>query len=302
MSIEENAMRLTGIRDLTLAVSVCMMFIAAPSAQAASTSSSEGQAFESRIANVERLIEQSSGAERVKASGNPKALEPQARARELRSQALQRYQAGDVEDANRLLGEATKEMMAAIRLAGRPASMDEKKREDFEARAESIAALLDALDRIAAEKDVPDVAARVEADVGVLVGKARELEAAGKLDDARRTLNAAYDMTKGAIEELRGGDTLVRNLEFASKEEEYRYELDRNDTHQMLIKVLVEEKGGGQRVDEMVGRFVEKAGALRARAEREAGGGDYAGAVATLEQSTKELVRAIRSAGIYIPG
>ena len=39
---------------------------------------------------------------------------------------------------------------------------------------------------------------------------------------------------------MRSGDTLVRSLNFASKEEEYRYEIDRNDTHQMLIKVLVE--------------------------------------------------------------
>jgi HPt (histidine-containing phosphotransfer) domain-containing protein len=146
------------------------------------------------------------------------------------------------------------------------------------------------------------MAARVEADVNVLVARARQLEQAGRLDEGRRSLNAAYEMAKGTIEELRGGDTLVRALEFASKEEEYRYELDRNDTHQMLITVLVEEKRSSRGVDQMVTKYVQRAQTLRGEAERQAGAGDFAKAVATLEQSTKELVRAIRSAGVYIPG
>ena len=146
------------------------------------------------------------------------------------------------------------------------------------------------------------MAATVAADVDVLVARASDLEQAGRLDEARRGLDAAYEIAKGAIEELRGGDTLVRTLEFATKEEEYAYELDRNDTHQMLITVLVQEKRASAGVDRMVSTYVERADALRAQAERQAGAGDYAGAVATLEQSTKELVRAIRSAGVYIPG
>lgn len=275
---------------------------AAQTAAPAQGAPPSAEALDARLANVERLIEHSSGARRVQASEVPEARSHRGRALALHAEARERCRAGDLIGCGGLLDEATREMMSAVRLAGRPAALDDRKREDFEARAESIAALLGALQRIGAEKGVADMAARVEADVNLLVAKARELEEAGKLEEGRRGLNAAYEMAKGAIEELRGGDTLVRTLEFASKEEEYDYELDRNDTHQMLITVLVAEKRASAGVDQMVTQYVQRAEALRTEAEGQAGAGNFAKAVATLEQSTKELVRAIRSAGVYIPG
>jgi hypothetical protein len=286
-------------------LTLLLLSVAPTMAQTAFQPESEvptAQAIDSRLANVERLIEQSSGARRIQASGVPEALAHRERALVLHGEARERRAAGDLAGCARLLDEATREMMRAIRLAGRTPDMDDKKRRDFSEREQSIAALLEALERIGAEKGAADMAARVEADVNALVTKARQLEQAGRLDEGRRSLNAAYEMAKGAIEELRGGDTLVRALEFANKEEEYRYELDRNDTHQMLITVLVEEKRSSSGVDQMVTKHVQRAEALRGEAERQAGAGDFAKAVATLEQSTKELVRAIRSAGIYIPG
>jgi hypothetical protein len=98
---------------------------------------------------------------------------------------------------------------------------------------------------------------------------------------------------------LRSGDTLVRSLNFASKEEEYHYEIDRNNTHQMLIRILVEER---KAADDAIQRYVGQAQQLRTRAEEAAGRKDFSDAVKLLEDSTAELVRAIRNAGIYIPG
>ena len=97
---------------------------------------------------------------------------------------------------------------------------------------------------------------------------------------------------------MRSGDTLVRSLDFATKEEEYRYELDRNDTHQMLVRVLLEGKPRtpGQQT------FIDKALQLRGEADAAAVGRDHTAAVKLLEESTRELIRAIRSAGVFIPG
>ena len=102
---------------------------------------------------------------------------------------------------------------------------------------------------------------------------------------------------------MRSGDTLVRSLNFANKEEEYKYELDRNDTHMILIKVMSTDKtsvAGGRNA--MLGGFIDKAAQLREKAEKAAGSGDYAAAIPLLESSTLELVRAVRSLGIFIPG
>jgi hypothetical protein len=52
----------------------------------------------------------------------------------------------------------------------------------------------------------------------------------------------------------------------------------------------------------MVQKYLEQAAALRTSSEGAAAKKDFEGAIRLLEDSTKELVRAIRGAGVYIPG
>ena len=79
-------------------------------------------------------------------------------------------------------------------------------------------------------------------------------------------------------------------------------ELDRNETHRMLIKVLLAEKMANSPMQATAEKFIGKAEDLRSQAESAAAGEEFEQAISLLEQSTKELIRAIRSAGIYIPG
>jgi len=255
-----------------------------------------------RIGNVERLVEKSSGARQVTASGNAEAAAAQQEARDLIEQARQRAAAGDTAGAGELLDRATASMFSAVRMSGVGPAVAEKHVRDYDDRAASIAALMEALQRIAVEKGETAKSDDIKRVVARLLAEAEKLKTAGDYKGGRRTLDAAYDVAKRSIDELRSGDTLVRSLDFATKEEEYRYEVDRNDTHQMLIKVLLEEKRGDPAKDKLIDGFIDKARQLRTRAEDEAGRGEYEAAVGTLEASTKELVRAIRSAGVYIPG
>ena len=115
-------------------------------------------------------------------------------------------------------------------------------------------------------------------------------------------LDGTYEAVKTSLESLRGGDTLVRELHFETKEDEYLYELDRNDTHQMLVQVLFAEKMESSPMRGTAETFINKAVVLREDAESAAGKKKYEEAIELLEESTKELIRAIRSAGVYIPG
>jgi hypothetical protein len=181
-----------------------------------------------------------------------------------------------------------------------PEEVTAKKLEnDYKARLESVNALLAAYKRVANEKGsgakgVAETVAQVEKGVAA----AAQLAQANKFREGRAELDRAYLVAKAGISGLRSGDTLIRSLNFASKEEEYHYEIDRNNTHQMLIEVLLSEK----KADSMVQGFLAKAKDFRSQAEAAAGKQDYATGVKLLEDSTAELVRAIRSAGIYIPG
>jgi len=270
-------------------------------AQAQAPTGARGS-VQGRFANVERLIETSSGAKQVRDSGSPKAVEAWEAARGLFAQAKTAHGAGNEQQAGELLDRATRTMFDAVRLAGAPASLGEKKRRDFAAREESVDVLLEALARIGKEKGSTAITGEAAASVGKLLAEARALRDAGSLDRGRATLDAAYEQAKRAVEAQRGGETLVRSLNFANKEEEYRYELDRNDTHRMLVDVLTTEKRAKPGVDRLVGTYTARARKLREDAEGQAAGGDHARAVTTLELSTKEYIRAIRSTGIYIPG
>ncbi|NJD87627.1 MAG: hypothetical protein FIB05_06405 [Betaproteobacteria bacterium] len=253
--------------------------------------------LERRLASVETLIERSSAARQIEASGDAKARAHRERAREIHKRAVAAFAAGDLQAASRLLPEASVAMFEGVRLAGAEAVIADKRRSDYEARLESVKSLAAAQRRIAADKKSADGAETAKAIDG-LVAEAQRAAAAGDIEGARATLDRAYLVAKAAIGSMRGGDTLVRSLDFATKEEEYRYELDRNDTHRMLLGLLVTDPAKAERARANAARADE----LRGRAQARAGAGAHAEAVSLLEESTRELVRAIRGAGIYIPG
>lgn len=254
--------------------------------------------------SVGKLLESSSAARQVESSKAPEALARRDRARELYKSAKAALNAGELDRANAQLTEVRSAFFEAVRLAA-PEEVTAKKQEaDYNARLDSVNALLGAYRRVASEKGsasrtVSDTVSQIDKSVA----EAARLAQAGKYKEGRVELDRAYLVAKAGVSSLRSGDTLVRSLNFASKEEEYHYEIDRNDTHLMLIKVLVEEKRATNPVlDQQVQGFVAKAKELRVGAESAAAKKDHAQAVKLLEDSTVELVRAIRNAGVYIPG
>ncbi|MBW2422281.1 MAG: hypothetical protein JRH19_27360 [Deltaproteobacteria bacterium] len=297
-------------RALALVLAGVLLSMVAGSLQAEETGATKAppmeiskEAVASRLKNLDRLITISSGAQRVEASGKADALAKQAEARELHAKAKKSFRKRRYAEATELLDQATAAMFTAIRSAGAEQERSDKTRHDFEVRLSNVEVLLQALRRISVEKHREKGNASTIAKVETQYAQAQKLAAAGEMDEARAVIDAAYASVKSALLGLREGDTVVRTLSFEGPEEEYRYEIDRNDTHIMLITVLLDEKRRSNKgVDTMVTKFMERADVLRKEAEGQASEGDYEAAVETLDRSTKELVRAIRSAGVYIPG
>ncbi|MBL8351350.1 MAG: hypothetical protein JNL87_13695 [Burkholderiaceae bacterium] len=258
---------------------------------------------ERRLQSVATLIESSSAARQIDASGEATARSKRDSARLIHREAGASLRAGDTASASRLLDQATREMMDGARLARPEQVTGEKSRRDFEARLDSARALLSAQQRITQEKGASPEATAATRRIESEIGQAQQLAGAGQFEEARRMVDRAYLTARVSIETMRRGDTLVRSLNFASPREEYDYELDRNDTHRMLINVLLADRkdAAGAMPPAMQG-FVDKAGQLRGEAEAQARRGEHGPAIRTLEDSTRELVRAIRAGGLYIPG
>lgn len=257
-----------------------------------------------RVQSVEKLVGISSAANRIMASGNASAIELRSRAQGHLEEARRALASGNDGEAARLLDLATRTMFEAVRKLEQDQSLVDKHQRDYDARLESITALCEAYDRISQEKGLgPGNKSELYPLVHGKLDRAKVLRSTGRLEEGRKLLDEAYVAAKVGIEHLRGGDTLVRSLDFQSSEEEYHYEIDRNDTHRMLVQILVKEKmGADSGLETRVGKFMASADKLRAHAEHEAGRGDFEQAIRTLEDSTREIVKAIRSAGVYIPG
>lgn len=252
--------------------------------------------LERRLQSLKALVEGSSAARQIEASGNVLAAGQRNEARQLVRLAEEAHAARDERSAASLLDGAARQMLEGTRLAsgGRAGSADLER--DVGSRIEAAQALLAAQRRISAEKgEGAETARRIDR----LLEEARGLAAARRFADAQPLARQAYLLAKASIGSMRSGDTLVRRLSFASKEEEYHYEIDRYDTHRMLLDLLVKRQGSG---DAVGGAFVARAGELRKQAEASAGRGDHAAAIGLMEDATRELVRAIRGAGVFIPG
>lgn len=252
----------------------------------------------SNIDSVGKLLETSSAARQIDSSKAPEALQRRERARELHRAAKAALDQDSLEKASALLTESRSTFFDAVRFAA-PEEVTAKKLEnDYLLRLESVQALLGAYKRVSDEKSakgVPETVGQIEKSIAAASAMAKER----KFKEARAEIDRGYLVAKAGLTSLRSGDTLTRSLNFATKEEEYNYEIDRNNTHQMLIKVLVDDKKAS---GDMVQAYLSKGQELRIRAEQAAGRKGFDEAVKLLEDATAELVRAIRNAGIYIPG
>ncbi len=270
-----------------------------PTVEAAHESAATDDASHLRF--VHKLIEESSAAQRVASSPDPEVQALHNEARSLYRRAVEAHRFDDHEVVEEALFHATETMFKAVRAAEQGQGRENNERRDLEKLQRSVDALMEAHARVSDEKGAGTAHHDLEQTIAPAVDKAHELAERGRLHEAREILAEAYVTIKLAVRELRQGETLVRSLHFETKQEEYEYELDRNDTHHMLVQLLIEEKKSSESVKAMVKRFVDKAVDLRKEAEQQAARDDYEAAVETLEESTKQLVRAIRGAGMFIP-
>lgn len=255
---------------------------------------------DSRLSYSNHLIFDSSAAKQVTASDSETALALHNEAKALYAQAEAEP---DLELCKSLISQSLTTMFKAVKASKPESASVNKHLEDFSNKEKSVKALLDALEYITEESKDGKTFEQFKTDTQVFSDKANSLKERGNVVAGMHVLEEAIVMLKTEIQVLREGVTLVRSLNFATKEEEYLYEIDRNDTHRMLVEVLLKEKrASSERVDDKVNAYMEKADESRLAAEAAAEAKDFEEGILLLEKSTQEIVRAIRSAGVYIPG
>jgi hypothetical protein len=277
-----------------LAIALMLLFLA-------STAIGQEDALQRKFLMVNKLIESSSGARQVEESGLQSAIKAREEARQLYEQAQASSNTANPEEVEALLTAASKKMFDATRLASESLS-EEKEVTDLARLERSVDALVKALAQIEEENTIDFDFMKVATQVEGYKSKAAEMALNHQMDGARAMMAQAHDVLKAAIEEVRGGETLIKSIHFDSVEEEYAYELDRNDTHRMLVTILTEQDSGSPAKSKMIKDLTTKAQALRAEADGHAANKDLKSAMQSLDASTRQLIRVIRISGVYVPG
>lgn len=238
------------------------------------------------------LVERSSSAQQVEKSGSPEAKKLHQEAKDMRARAKEAIDAGDLETADTLLRDTTKTMMEAARLA-RPEEITGKKAiTDFNNRRSSVEVLLSTGRRVAGEKDAsrPEFVKAEE-----LVKEADALAAENKHAEGKKKLDIAYGLVKNSLRDMRGGEQLVADKNFATKADEYKYEQGRNDDYLDLIGGVIEGKE-----DPSWGKMADKARAMRKEADEMNESGDVEAALKKINQSTSQFKSILRRSGFPI--
>ncbi len=253
-----------------------------------------------RMDKIGKLINSSSGARQVLSSDSVQAKEYHEKAKSLYAQALQ---SSDKAEASSLLNQSIKAMYTAIRAASPASLLAEKKQTDFDRLKRSIDTFMEQQERISDEKGSDAEGNALRSQVTTLVGEATRIFDAGEKEKGQALLRESFEMLRNSIEGMRGGETLIRSLNFATKKDEYEYELERYKSQRMLVDVLLKEKlAASAYTAKKVSGYIAVAEDERAGAEKQAAGGDHDEAVKSLERARKQIVRALRSGGIYVPG
>ena len=131
-------------------------------------------------------------------------------------------------------------------------------------------------------------------------GQARGEAGAGRLAEANRILGDAYKLAVGELSRLRAGQEVVMSLNFASPAEEYAYEINRFESSEMMVGMMIGEgKVEGDR-KALVEDFRGEARRLRGEAEAEAKSGRHKEAVAKMEKAGAQLNRALQTMGVPV--
>jgi tetratricopeptide (TPR) repeat protein len=251
---------------------------------------------------LDNLVTKSVAARTIETSGDSAAIAKLAQARALVAEAHADLAAGQVAAANGKLDQAVKLVNTEARRLSQGDVKHERLQEAYAKRLKTVKAFHTAFERVAQEKggsSAATVQARTQAD---LIARAEALAAEGRLADAKAHLDQAYRASTASLRELRKGDTLVRSLSFETPAEEYAYEVDRNDSHLMLLTLALSQNRPSAGAVKIIESLRMKAVDQRGRGDRQAQDGDHVSAIDTLVQSTATLMKAIRMSGLYIPG
>ncbi|MDX1606500.1 MAG: hypothetical protein R3202_09935 [Candidatus Competibacterales bacterium] len=284
-----NAAQRNGYPILTLLLALCLPLLVAAETDPARVAV--------KLKLLGNLVSDSPAAQRIESSEH--STESQARlkaARAAHDEARQLLDQGLTAEAEARIDAGLRAFSNAARNVSDHERQNNQARRQYQERLERIDSFREALARVVADKG-----ASVGLDPALLdrrLERAEQLHGEARYPEASRELELALGELEQALTAARDQETLVYTTEFASPQEAYDYELERNRSHAMLVELMLSRQEIAAPTRTMIEQFVERNSTARSQAETLAGEGQPEAALEVLEQGTEHLIRALRLAGV----
>jgi hypothetical protein len=220
----------------------------------------------------------------------------------LYDEAVDAYQQGDLDKSNALIAKSRAALIDSVEFANLKGEKKKvRSKGNYESLRKSANALMDALERIDTEKSAQSEFKVLSESIKEKLSVTDKLYFQEQYNPAIAELSKVLLTIKTEISKKRSGDTLTRKLSFSSAKEEYIYELDRSDTHFMLLDMFLSENDKDKKIADSSASAIKTAKDLRKQAELLATDFKHKEAIGVLEKSTMEIINVIRNTGVFIP-
>ncbi|UCB55892.1 MAG: hypothetical protein JSW45_05020 [Thiotrichales bacterium] len=279
-------------------VLIALLLFAAVGGSVHAASEKPGSVY-NKVKFLDWLVHSSPVSVRIEKSDDEEAKQQLKRAREMWEQASEHSEKEEFELAEVHISEGLKLMTKVSRKFKDQDRVKQARIDLYKQVKGHVEMFVVVFDRIADEKGGDHIRKMLDREkIDSLMATAEEQYADGDLAMANHLMRQAADMVDHALSNARHEEVLLRELSFESLEEEYAYEVQRNESYVMIIDMLQKKKTAkSQASASFVQKMIDANAKMRQQADAAAEKGDFEEGIALLEKSTDKLSRALRVSG-----
>lgn len=244
------------------------------------------------------LVSDSPVSKRVENGDDDEAKQQLKRSQEISEQAVEHNERGEFELAEVHINEGLKLMTKLSRRVKDQDRVEQARVELYKQVKDHVDMFIVAFDRIAEEKGEDRVENLLDRDeLDAIMSKAEDAHDDGELALANHLMRQAADLVDNALSDARHEDVLLHELSFENLEEEYAYEVNRNESYVKLIDLMQKKTAPSQTSASYVKKLIEQNSQFRKQADEFFKKGNLEEGISVLEKGTDKLSRALRVSG-----
>lgn len=248
-----------------------------------------------KLRYAESTIFKSPTAKRFNEVGTEEAKQALKKAQDLLEQAIIAHRNGIPKQANALAGLALRKFTEAAKLLPASESAQKVMRTRYAELSEEITSYLEWYD--SAEYVSGDEKSTI-GEVKSEMVDAKDLYNNKSYKKANSILARVLDKVVNMSNRSMTSSEVVMSLDFATPEEEYKYEIGKNNEYKRLVPIALDQKkpSGGRLM--LFKRFIKKAEGIRATADSEHESQGAEAAIKSLQNSTDQYKKALSMIGV----